>query len=186
MKRTIRYILSLLLLMCLGVGETWGQTTDYSGTWYLQNKQNNANGYYLVPALGYYQDDNDKPFITTFQTNKDNNSIWRVEKVNLDGDSQDYYRFIHNATGKYVTFNDAVLDNSTTERLAARFRLHLQTFDIPTDATLFTIHNNRFHDRFLILDDAIYHFGASFKDLGKRLFAFELMGIDKNVILNQL
>ena len=47
-------------------------------------------------------------------------------------------------------------------------------------------YNNRFHDRFLILDDAIYHFGASFKDLGKRLFAFELMGIDKNVILNQL
>lgn len=47
-------------------------------------------------------------------------------------------------------------------------------------------YNNRFHDHFLILDDALYHFGASFKDLGKRLFAFELMGIDKNVILNQL
>lgn len=37
-------------------------------------------------------------------------------------------------------------------------------------------YNNRFHDRFLILDDSLYHFGASFKDLGKRLFAFELMG----------
>ena len=47
-------------------------------------------------------------------------------------------------------------------------------------------YNNRFHDRFLILDDALYHFGASFKDLGKRLFAFELMGIDKEIILNQL
>ena len=47
-------------------------------------------------------------------------------------------------------------------------------------------YNSRFHDRFLILDDALYHFGASFKDLGKRLFAFELMGIDKNIILNQL
>lgn len=47
-------------------------------------------------------------------------------------------------------------------------------------------YNNRFHDRFLILDDALYHFGASFKDLGKRLFAFELMGIDKNIILSQL
>lgn len=47
-------------------------------------------------------------------------------------------------------------------------------------------YNSRFHDRFLILDDALYHFGASFKDLGKRLFAFELMGIDKSVILNQL
>ena len=47
-------------------------------------------------------------------------------------------------------------------------------------------YNNRFHDRFLILDDALYHFGASFKDLGKRLFAFELMGINKDIILNQL
>lgn len=47
-------------------------------------------------------------------------------------------------------------------------------------------YNCRFHDRFLILDDSLYHFGASFKDLGKRLFAFELMGIDKNIILNQL
>ena len=47
-------------------------------------------------------------------------------------------------------------------------------------------YNARFHDRFLILDDALYHFGASFKDLGKRLFAFELMGIDKEIILNQL
>jgi len=47
-------------------------------------------------------------------------------------------------------------------------------------------YNSRFHDRFLILDDSLYHFGASFKDLGKRLFAFELMGIDKSMILNQL
>ena len=47
-------------------------------------------------------------------------------------------------------------------------------------------YNKRFHDRFLILDGALYHFGASFKDLGRRLFAFELMGIDKNIILDQL
>lgn len=44
----------------------------------------------------------------------------------------------------------------------------------------------RFHDRFLILDDTLYHFGASFKDLGRRLFAFELMGIDKDIIIQQL
>ena len=47
-------------------------------------------------------------------------------------------------------------------------------------------YNSRFHDRFLILDDSLYHFGASFKDLGRRLFAFELMGIDKSIILSQL
>ncbi|MBQ9641648.1 MAG: virulence RhuM family protein [Bacteroidaceae bacterium] len=47
-------------------------------------------------------------------------------------------------------------------------------------------YSSRFHDRFLILDDALYHFGASFKDLGRRLFAFEKMSLDKNIILNQL
>ena len=40
-----------------------------------------------------------------------------------------------------------------------------------------------FHDRVLIIDDVVYHFGASFKDLGNRLFAFNKMGLDKNLIL---
>jgi len=40
-----------------------------------------------------------------------------------------------------------------------------------------------FHDRFLIIDEVVYHFGASFKDLGNRLFAFNKMGLDKNLIL---
>ncbi|MDT8391631.1 MAG: ORF6N domain-containing protein [Lentisphaeria bacterium] len=31
------------------------------------------------------------------------------------------------------------------------------------------------HDRFLIIDDAIYHIGASLKDLGKKWFAFSKM-----------
>ena len=31
------------------------------------------------------------------------------------------------------------------------------------------------HDRFLIIDNTVYHIGASFKDLGKKLFAFSKM-----------
>ena len=31
------------------------------------------------------------------------------------------------------------------------------------------------HDRFLIIDDELYHIGASIKDLGKKWFAFTLM-----------
>lgn len=31
------------------------------------------------------------------------------------------------------------------------------------------------HDRFLIIDDEVYHFGASIKDLGKRWFAVSLI-----------
>ena len=34
---------------------------------------------------------------------------------------------------------------------------------------------NKAHDRFLVIDDTVYHFGASFKDLGKKWFAFSLM-----------
>ena len=34
---------------------------------------------------------------------------------------------------------------------------------------------NKVHDRFLIIDDTVYHVGASFKDLGKKLFAFSKM-----------
>ena len=35
----------------------------------------------------------------------------------------------------------------------------------------------RYHDRFLILDDEVYHIGASLKDLGKKLFAFSKLYI---------
>ncbi len=45
-------------------------------------------------------------------------------------------------------------------------------------------HSENFHDRFLIIDDVVYHFGASFKDLGNRLFAFNKMGLDKDFILS--
>ena len=41
-----------------------------------------------------------------------------------------------------------------------------------------TIHLRQFeraHDRFLIIDETVYHIGASLKDLGKKLFAFSKM-----------
>jgi hypothetical protein len=38
------------------------------------------------------------------------------------------------------------------------------------------------HDRFLIIDDTVYHLGASLKDLGKKLFAFSKMGIPPGTI----
>ena len=43
-----------------------------------------------------------------------------------------------------------------------------------------------FHDRFLIVDDELWHCGASFKDLGRKLFAIDKLELDKNIILNQL
>ena len=42
---------------------------------------------------------------------------------------------------------------------------------------------DRFHDRFLIIDDTVYHLGASVKDLGKKLFAFNRMEAAADEIL---
>jgi hypothetical protein len=41
----------------------------------------------------------------------------------------------------------------------------------------------RIHDRFLIIDDTLYHIGASLKDLGKKLFAFSKMEMPPETIL---
>ena len=45
---------------------------------------------------------------------------------------------------------------------------------------------DRIHDRFLIIDDTLYHIGASIKDLGKKLFAFSQMETSPAVILDNL
>lgn len=42
------------------------------------------------------------------------------------------------------------------------------------------------HDRFLIIDETIYHIGASIKDLGKKLFAFSKMEMSKEMIIGRL
>ena len=39
------------------------------------------------------------------------------------------------------------------------------------------------HDRFLIVDDDVYHIGASLKDLGKKLFAFSKLGLSPSMLL---
>lgn len=42
------------------------------------------------------------------------------------------------------------------------------------------------HDRFIIIDNEVYHIGASLKDLGKKLFAFSKMDIPASTIINLL
>lgn len=38
------------------------------------------------------------------------------------------------------------------------------------------------HDRFLIIDETVYHIGASLKDLGKKLFAFSKMEMSPETV----
>ena len=61
-----------------------------------------------------------------------------------------------------------------TKTIDRQLRLDLQRHNeqySPIDVRLF----GKAHDRFLIIDDNVYHIGASLKDLGKKWFAFSLM-----------
>lgn len=42
------------------------------------------------------------------------------------------------------------------------------------------------YDRFLIIDNVLYHIGASLKDLGKKLFAFVKMETSSEFLLDNL
>ena len=47
--------------------------------------------------------------------------------------------------------------------------------------------SDKYHDRFLIIDEEVYHLGASMKDLGKKLFAFSKLGIpSKSLQMNMI
>ena len=83
---------------------------------------------------------------------------------------------------------DGVTATIYTERVDASLqRLQVQHNQEHPDMTVTVRPFTRpFHDRFLIIDDDLWHCGASFKDLGRKLFAIDKMGIDKNIILNQL
>ena len=121
------YVLRIFLfvmLMVTGVN-VWGQTrqTGISGVYYIANfyqydSSDQSKCWYMVPAKdpqvantcadAYYSPNcttcnDEKPFITTYQTNRgDNgNSVWILKEV--DNESG-YYYMIHAMTGKYLVY----------------------------------------------------------------------------------
>ena len=67
----------------------------------------------------------------------------------------------------------------------AHLQLDIQRHDsqyTPIPIHVFT----RSHDRFLCIDDTVYHIGASLKDLGKKWFAFSRMEINTESLLEKM
>ncbi len=73
----------------------------------------------------------------------------------------------------YTAKKDKVLQQDLKKHKAQYGRMDINTF-------------TKSHDRFLIIDEQVYHFGASLKDLGKKWFAFSKMEISKKDILSRL
>jgi hypothetical protein len=73
-----------------------------------------------------------------------------------------------------------------TMQMSSSFKLDLQKHNAqypPVTVNIYT----KAHDRFLIIDDKVYHVGASVKDIGKKLCAVSLLScIDADEIINKL
>lgn len=72
-----------------------------------------------------------------------------------------------------------------TRRITAAFQLDIDRHNrqyAPIEVKAAT----KIHDRFMVVDDTLYHIGASIKDLGAKLFAFSKMEIPPSLILDNL
>ena len=138
MSTTIRSAIALLLVLTLGSGSVWGQTSDYSGTYYIRSESTNKNtdgDYYLCPTKNWYlykatnsyeddTDDNDnngQPFLTTYQC-KDgvydaSKAVWDVVKHPTETNC---YYIIQRKTGRYMVSNGKIGSD------ANRMRVHLE------------------------------------------------------------
>lgn len=72
-----------------------------------------------------------------------------------------------------------------TRRIDRNLQLDIERYnDQYEPVNVRTVEN--IHDRFLIIDNTLYHIGASIKDLGKRLFAFSKMEMSPEFILDKI
>ena len=134
----------------------------------------------------------------------DDGTVKPKQGVFYDGEVFDAYKFIaekiKEAKTRIVLF-DNYIDESVLNMLDKRssgvvatiytkaIDSHLQTDIARHDAQYPHIDVQVFtktHDRFLCIDDTVYHIGASLKDLGKKWFAFNLMEITTDDLLTRM
>ena len=116
-----------------------------------------------------------------------------IQGIFYDGQVFDAYRFVSDLMRKAkrsVVLIDNYVDDTVltlldkrenevtatiyTQRISNQFQLDVDRHNAqypPIEVKLF----NKAHDRFLLIDDEVYHIGASIKDLGKKWFGFTLM-----------
>ena len=131
----------------------------------------------------------------------DNSRLTPKEGVFYDGQIFDAYAFASDlirSARKRIILIDNYIDDSVLMMLAKReegVTAEIVTRRVTESLTLDLKRHNRqypqltirecdrYHDRFLIIDDTVYHLGASLKDLGKKLFAFNRMEMRVEEIL---
>ena len=133
-------------------GVTYSNATDDSEKFYLVPaanpvaEDNTFSGAYYSPNYNSENGDPEKPFLTTYYTNKDNNSVWIVKKTG------DYYHVIHAATGKYVIYEVPQPNQSNNQRKT----MHLQTPDDEEGTGTYRLSTNDNYKFTITLSKGIY------------------------------
>ena len=131
-------------------------------------------------------------------------SLPPVEGIFYDGQIFDAYKFVCDlirSAKQRIVLIDNYIDDSVLQMLDKRqsnvsatiytknytpqLQLDLQRHNAqyaPIAIQSFT----QSHDRFLIIDDIVYHIGASLKDIGKKWFAFSKMEIAAGKVLTRI
>lgn len=117
------------------------------------------------------------------------------EGIFFDGQIFDAYAFVADLIRRArhrIVIIDSYVDDSVLVQLSKRNRgVIVDIYDGKISQQLrqdvmrhnaqypgVTLHNyGKAHDRFLIIDEEVYHIGHSLKDLGKKLFAFSKMDV---------
>ena len=128
-------------------------------------------------------------------------SLPPVEGVFFDGQIFDAYVFVADlirAAKRRIVLIDNYVDESVlvmlskrasgvtaeirTGKLSEQLQLDIQKHNSQYDPVS-VVRTQNIHDRFLIVDDDVYHIGASLKDLGRKLFAFSRMSVPVEMLL---
>ena len=128
-------------------------------------------------------------------------SLPPIEGIFYDGQIFDAYVFVTDlikSAKRRIVLIDNYIDETTflivskrSQGVSAEIRTGRLTKDLQLDlqkhnsqyAPVKVVSVKNIHDRFLIVDDTVYHIGASIKDLGKKLFAFSKLSLPPTMLL---
>lgn len=154
-------------------------------------------------SLAAHQEEADRKFEEIFRR-LDDGSVTQKQGIFYDGQIFDAYVFITERVReakKRIVLIDNYIDETVFTILDKRpkgVKAKVYTKNITPQLTLdLEKHNaqyapievepfDRSHDRFLCIDDTVYHIGASLKDLGKKWFAFAKMELTTDDLLTKI
>jgi hypothetical protein len=154
-------------------------------------------------ALAARQQDTDKKVEQIFNR-LDDRSKTPTQGIFYDGQIFDAYTFVSDlirSAKKSIVLFDNYVDDTVLTMLDKRKKKVLATIytkSIPKQLSLdLAKHNAQYqpievkvfdkvHDRFLCIDNTVYHIGASLKDLGKKWFAFTKMEMPMEELIEKM